>query len=281
MVIIIGQNICNDEFTKNVVKSGGGGRSLSRSSHSGDSKYDDNDNRLVSARRLFINRHGMTLFSFDYSQMEVAVMLYYAGEKDILYRIGNLGFDFHAFIAKEAFACNEEDSNFKLFRNISKGITFGVIYGMGNDTLSRAIGKSIDEAIQLREAYFNKVPKVKAYMDGIKANVEVGNMLYNAYGRRYSIPISQSYLATNYMIQGTAGDLIKEVMINIDRYLSDKKSNMLIQIHDELLFEIQDDEMHIIDDIAAMMKNNKLGIPLNVKVKKCMGSWANEVDYYE
>lgn len=268
-----------EEFMHRMVESSAGGFSMTSWSFTGDEKLSE-DTDLIAARRLFIPRDGHTLFSFDYTQMEVVVFLYYVKEFGLLNKISNHKFDFHSFIATEALGGDTSNAKtFSLMRQIAKGITFGIIYGMGLNTLSIQIGKSIEEASKFRERYFEVMPKAEKYIKHLSNKVRKGEAIYSDFGRRYCISPEKAYLVINYMIQGSSGDLIKEVMVELDKYLKDKKSSMLVQIHDELLFEISNDELNIISDIEKIMKTNSLKIPMSVDIKQCIGSWASKKEY--
>ena len=266
------------EKIKRIAKSGSGGRTMASGVFTGDEAYIDKDS-LISARRLFISRLERSLFSVDVSQMEISVFLYYIGEAELLERISRGGFDFHKFVAIDAFGANEADSNFKFIREIAKSITFGIIYGMGLETLAIQIGKSKEEAREFREKYFNLMPKAKIFMEKTIKKVKNRETIYNDYGRRYILPEEDAYKLINYLTQGTAGEIIKENMIEIDKFLIDKKTRMLLQIHDELIFEVPEDEEHLLKKIAKIMQKNSLGIHMNLDIKKCGSNWAGKEDY--
>jgi len=236
----------------------------------------------VAVRNLFVpSRPGSNLFSMDFSQMEVVVLLYFIKDEELLSLVKSEEFDFHVFVAIEALGGNPDDPEFEAIRAIAKSITFGVIYGMGIASLAIQLGKTENEAKMFRQRYYDRIPKAKPFINDLKAKIERGEYVYNGYNRRYVITPDKAYIGINYLVQGTSGDIIKENMIHIDKFLEDKKSKMLIQIHDELLFDIdeEEEESGIVYQIASIMKTNRLGIPLNVDVKKCKGSWANKEKY--
>jgi len=270
----------NEDFerVKRIAKSGAGGRTMASGMFTGDESYID-EKDLISARRLFISRPGTSLFSIDLSQMEVVVFLYYIGETDLLKKIEAGEFDFHDFVAIEALGAKKGGPNFNFIREIAKSITFGIIYGMGLKTLSLQIGKSIEEAKEFRRKYFNAIPKAKKFINEMTSKIENGGAVYNVYGRRYFLDINESYKIINYLVQGTAGEIIKERMIEIDKFLADKKTKMLIQIHDELLIEVPFEEEHYLKNIADIITVNSLGIKMKVDIKKCSGNWACKEKY--
>jgi len=256
-------------------KLGGGGRSASFT------EIDENaDNLLqVSARKLFISRNGASLFSFDISQMEVVVLLFYSKEYELLQKISSGDFDFHIFVAIEALGADKESPNFKLIRDIAKSITFGVLYGMGLNSLAIRIGKSRQEAVILKDKYFKRMPKAKKFIDDILEKAKNGEPISNIYGRRYYILKNEAYKIVNYMIQGTAGEIIKERMNEIAKFLHPFKSRMLLQIHDELIIEIYEDEEYLIPNLVDILSNTSLGFKLKIDVAKCKNDWASKEKY--
>ena len=112
------------------------------------------------------------------------------------------------------------------------------------------------------------------------AAVEQRGWIKNKYGRVYKIPSEMSYKGVNYLVQGTSADILNERLIEVHKYLQDKKSNVLLQVHDEIICEIHDSEFPIISDhIAQLLEQNSLGIPLFIDKEVCFPSWANKVDF--
>tara|TARA_R100000008_G_scaffold86841_1_gene81997 strand:+ start:4253 stop:6289 length:2037 start_codon:yes stop_codon:yes gene_type:complete len=250
----------------------------------GDESFDENDPKEISIRRLFVPREDYKLISFDYSQMEVRVFLSYLGNPnfDDLLKRGDL--DFHSEAAKLAFNVSENHPNFKTYRQAAKAITFGVIYGIGNARLAAQLGTSVEEAKQYKQNYFKNIEGSRLFINTVMQKVQEEKHLYNKYKRLYVIEPKFAYKGINYLVQGTSADILSERMIAVHKYLQDKKSNMLLQVHDEIICEIHADELHTVThEIKNLLETNTLDIPLQVDVEVCEPSWASkqEVSFVE
>lgn len=246
----------------------------------GDESYDETDEEQISIRRLFIPREGYTLVSFDYSQMEVRVFLSYLDNEEIKELLGRNDVDFHGETAKIAFNLDETHPEYKFYRQMAKAITFGIIYGIGSQKLSQQLRTSQGEAAVYKKTYLDSIKGSREFIKGVMAAVEQRGWIKNKYGRVYKIPSEMSYKGVNYLVQGTSADILNERLIEVHKYLQDKKSNVLLQVHDEIICEIHDSEFPIISDhIAQLLEQNSLGIPLFIDKEICFPSWANKVDF--
>lgn len=268
------------QLQEQLIRSGAGGVTRSSVAVSGDESFDyENNVNLISVRRMFVPREQRTLYSLDYKQMEVVVFLYYLKEWALMRRITEGDLDFHSYVAIEALGANPDSENFKMMRQIAKSITFGIIYGMGLGTLAIQIGGTTSDAEDFRNKYFAKIPSALDFIFEVKGIIEKEGVISNVFGRRYVIPKDRSYVVVNYLVQGTAGDIVKECMIKVSNRLQNTKSKMLVQIHDELIVEVHDSENSILKEVAGLMKTNSLGIPMAVDISKCVGSWGSKEHY--
>lgn len=253
-----------------------GGHSATAWMYAGDTDYSDEDN-MISVRRLFISRPGFTYFTFDFSQMEVKVFISYIHNEKILEEIQDRNFDFHSFVCKTVFGYDESHPNFSFWRQISKAITFGLIYGMGDGLLASTMQQTKEQAIKFRKKYFDKLEGSKEFIDTVFRKLKDRGYVFNRYGRRYFIPANKNYVAINYLVQGTSGDIVKDRMNHVNEYLSDKNSRIINQIHDELLIEVHNNEIDIVvPKIASILEHNDFKIPLSVDVSRCDPSWAHK-----
>ena len=227
-------------------------------------------------RNAFIADKGKKIFAADYSQIELRIMAHLSGDKNLLKAFKNK-IDIHSFTASEIFNIdiNKVSSD---DRRSAKAINFGLIYGMSSFGLSKQLGISIPEAKDYMDIYFNRYPKIKSYMNEMKAFAKTNGFVETLYGRKLYLPEinskqgqRRSYAertAINAPVQGTAADIIKIAMIEIDNWLTKKKSKtkMIMQVHDELVFEIfENDIEEEVAQIANLMKNCvKLDLPLEV-----------------
>jgi len=227
-----------------------------------------------SIRETFIAKDGYKLLSIDYSQIELRLLAHFSQDKALLEAFQN-GLDIHLATAIKLFG--EEEARAK--RDFAKSVNFGLLYGMGPKKLSEELGISRAEAKEIIDNYFASFPTVKNFLaqiqDRVKEEGYVETILKrrrifdyaNANGLQKSAFMRESI---NTLFQGSAADLIKLSMLEIYSYIKENSidGNMLLQIHDELIFEIRDD---IVDDISLKFRNimeniMELRVPLKCSV---------------
>ena len=247
----------------------------------GDESYDDNDDTQISLRRIIIPRQNTYLVSFDYSQMEVRVFLSYIAQsnKEVQAMLEQSDVDFHGEAAKLAFKVDENHKDYKYYRQTAKAITFGTIYGIGNNKLSTQLNVTPTEAGEYKKKYFDGIKGSKQFFDKVVSTVENRGWIRNRYGRVYHMDKRFGYKGVNYLVQGTSADIMSERMIEIHKYLENKKSNLLLQVHDEIICEVHKDEVQtVLPKIRDLLKTNTLDIPLDVDMEICSPSWATKKD---
>lgn len=230
-------------------------------------------------RRAFIADEGYSLLGADYSQIELRVLAHLSGDERLKGAFMN-NKDIHLLTAVEIFGLPPESITPEMRRR-AKTVNFGIIYGMSPYGLSADLGISQKDAKIYIDSYFSHYPGVKAFIDTIiKETRDKGYVTTILNRRRYIPEINAGDIATrelgerlavNTPIQGSASDIIKLAMINIDRKIKDKKlaSRMLLQIHDELIFEVDNKEVDLIREIVkeGMESVVRLSIPLKVALK--------------
>ena len=235
-------------------------------------------------RKAFIAEKNNLLISADYNQIEMRILADMADVKELKRAFKN-NQDIHSLTASQVFGVPINKVNDD-FRRKAKAINFGIIYGITQYGLAKQISVSNQEALDFISAYFKKFPEIKEYMNStIKACRKKGYVT-NIFGRRihlrgindknFSVRSFQERAAINAPIQGSAADIIRLAMIKIDKILEeDKKNNvkMLLQIHDELIFEcLQKDEVQvkkIIKDAMVSVStsdHHMFSIPLEVSI---------------
>ena len=243
----------------------------------GDEYYNEEDENQVAIRRLFIPRPEYSLVSFDYSQMEVRVFLSYLRNDEVDALLHNKDVDFHGEAAKIAFKVTEEDESFKFYRQMAKNITFGVIYGIGKAKLANQLNVSETDAMKYKKQYFEGMKGSRKFFNSVMNTVQERGWIKNRYGRVYVIPADISYKGVNYLVQGTSADILNERMVEVYDYLKDKKSNILLQVNDEIICEIHASELGTLPfQIQRLMEENSLDIPLRVDIDICTPSWATK-----
>lgn len=230
-------------------------------------------------RKAFVPADGFKMLAADYSQVELRVIASISGDENMIQAFRE-GEDIHARTAKEVFSLETLDEVTADQRRKAKEVNFGIPYGVSAYGLASRLGISNDEGKEMIDQYFNRFPGIQTYIDEtIKVTKESG-YVSTLIGRRRYIPDINSgnwnirgfaeRTAINMPIQGTAADIIKLAMINIHNMLIDEnwKSRMLLQVHDELIFEIHDDECDELPaKIKEMMENAyKLDVPLEVEM---------------
>ena len=246
----------------------------------GDESYDDTDESQVAVRRLLVPRDNYTLVSFDYSQMEVRVFLSYLKNEEIENLLIRNDVDFHGETAKIAFNMEEDDDEFKFYRQMAKNITFGIIYGIGSQKLSQQLRTSQKDAASYKKKYLDSIEGSRTFIKGVMEAVERRGWIKNRFGRVYKIPMEMSYKGVNYLVQGTSADILNERLIEVHKFLEDKQSNVLLQVHDEIICEIHDTELEYVpEEIVSLMQINSLDIPLFVDKEVCIPSWASKIDF--
>ncbi|MBO22867.1 MAG: DNA polymerase I [Rhodospirillaceae bacterium] len=213
-------------------------------------------------RAAFVARRGNKLVSLDYSQIELRVVAHVAGEEALIAAF-QAGQDIHAMTASQVFGVPLEHMDPMVRRN-AKAINFGIIYGISAFGLARNLGIDRGEAAAYIKAYFERYPAIKQYMDETKAFAQEAGFVETIFGRRiYLSGIKDKNQAVrgfaerqaiNAPIQGAAADIIKRAMIRVPAALHKKKlsSTMLLQVHDELLFEAPEGE---VDELIATVRN--------------------------
>ena len=241
-------------------------------------------------RTAFEAKEDYVLLSMDYSQIELRLIAHIAEEQSMLSAF-NDGIDIHLDTASKIFNLTKDNITPDLRRS-AKAINFGIIYGISAFGLAKQLKCSNTEAKEFITSYFNRFPKIKNYMENIKNNLYEDGFVETLFGRRININVQKNSnqnirsfaerQAINAPIQGTAADIIKLAMINIDNYI--KKNNLdvkiLLQVHDELVFEVRENEIQkIINDFKPIMETANLPIKkLNVNLSVDYGfgkNWAS------
>ena len=225
-------------------------------------------------RKAFIPDEGETFFSADYSQIELRIMAHLSQDPNMLDDF-NSGHDIHQATAAKVFKVPMEEVTSSMRRK-AKTANFGIIYGISAFGLAERMEVSRNEAKQLIDDYFATYPRVKEYMDKSIEKARKEGYTETLFGRRCQLPdinsrnaVVRGYAernAINSPIQGTAADIIKIAMINIDRRMKDEgmKSKMILQVHDELNFSVTHDEKERLQSLVTeeMQKAAKLSVPL-------------------
>ena len=229
-------------------------------------------------REAFVAPNGYILLAADYSQIELRIMAHLSQDKGLLKAFA-AGEDIHRHTAAEIFdvALNEVTTD---QRRSAKAINFGLIYGMSAHGLSKQLGIERHQAADYMTTYFERYPGVKTYMETTREQAKLDGYVETLFGRRLFLPeinssngMRRQYAertAINAPMQGTAADIIKRAMIDIDQWLITEKSaiRMIMQVHDELVFEVPVDQVEVAKAKIEhfMSQAAQLDVPLEVGI---------------
>jgi len=230
-------------------------------------------------RKAFIPDEGYKILAADYSQVELRVIASISGDQNMSHAF-NEGEDIHARTAREIFSLESLDDVTPDHRRKAKEVNFGIPYGVSAYGLASRLGISNKEGKEMIDQYFERFPGIGRYIEETTSFAREHGYVKTLMGRRRYIPDINSRnwnvrgfaerTAINMPIQGTAADIIKVAMIRIRDFLNKEnlKSRMLLQVHDELVFEIHEDEIEEVPStIQALMESAvKLDVPLKVDI---------------
>ena len=228
-------------------------------------------------RQAFVADPGFRLVAADYSQIELRIMAHLSGDRGLLDAFAS-GADIHRATASEVFAGGGEVGDEQ--RRSAKAINFGLIYGMSAFGLARQLGIERGEAQSYVELYFSRYPGVKAFMDATRESARDRGYVETVFGRRLYLPEIKSSnvhrrqyaerTAINAPMQGTAADIIKRAMLDLDAWIAESGApvRMIMQVHDELVFEVASEA---VGDVAPVIRERmsdaaELAVPLVVDI---------------
>lgn len=229
-------------------------------------------------RKVFVPSNDSVILSGDYSQIELRILAHMANVESLIEAFKN-NIDIHSKTASDIFKV-DLDLVTKEQRRMAKAVNFGIIYGISQYGLAENTGLSNSEAKKFIEDYLNLYPGIKDYMDRTIKDAYEDNIIKTMFGRmrkieeldskNYMIRQQGERIALNTPIQGTSADIIKMAMIEVDKMITTKnlKTKMLIQVHDELVFDVPNDEIDIFTkELTNIMENVvTLRVPLKIEV---------------
>ena len=241
----------------------------------------------IKIRKGFISEEGWSLVSFDYSQIELRVLAELSKDENLVlaYKKDK---DLHDLTARKIFFKADEEQVTREERSIAKVINFSILYGKTPFGLSKELKIPVADASLYIKTYFEQYPKVKRFLENILENAKLNGFVETLYGtRRYIKGINSSNknlqaqanrMAVNTVVQGTAANIIKKVMIKLyDEFKNKDDIKMLLQVHDELIFEVKDDAIEkYTGKIKEIMENTinfeDIKLSANGSVAKDWGS---------
>ena len=240
----------------------------------------------IRIRTGFVAKEGHSLISFDYSQIELRVLAELSKDKHLVQAYQD-DQDLHSLTARKIFFKTEEDEISRNERSIAKVINFSILYGKTPFGLSKELGITVQEASQYIRTYFEEYPRVRKFLEIVTETAKLHGFVETFYGtRRYisginaknkNIRAQAVRMAVNTVVQGTAANIIKKVMIELHQeFKNDKNIKMLLQVHDELIFEVCDEfSKEYMEKIEKIMENTvkfkKVPLKANGSVAKNWG----------
>ena len=236
----------------------------------------DEYGRLI--RKCFVSKEGYTFLSSDYSQIELRLFAELSNVESLKEAFINSE-DIHSFTASKIFNKDIKDVT-KEERSRAKAVNFGIIYGISSFGLANDLGINVNDAKDFIDRYMEKFDGIKAYMKKEVEDAKEKGYVTTIMNRKryideikasnYMIRMQGERMALNTPIQGSGSDILKKAMIDIDSEFKEKniKSKMLLQIHDELIFEVKEEEKEIVKEIVKEKMENafKLSVPLVVDI---------------
>ena len=230
-------------------------------------------------RQAIIAEPGWYLLSADYSQIDLRALAHISQDPELIATFLR-DEDVHTTTASRVFNVPPNEVTADM-RRVAKTVNFGVIYGMSDYGLEQATDLSRQEAAQFISAYFEKYPKVQDYIETTKAQARKQGYVQTVMGRRRYIPEIKSInrqvseaaerMAINMPVQGTSADIIKIASVNLHREMEKRglRSKMILQVHDELVFEVPPEEIDIMKELVSeiMPSALKLSVPLKIDIK--------------
>lgn len=230
-------------------------------------------------RKCFVPREDFDFFMIDYDQQELKILFDLANERNLIERV-LAGEDAHQVTADLA----------GITRTQAKTINFGLIYGMGLDSLAQSLEVEKEEARDIKARHLSKLKGIGDFVKGVQQSASImrpprnRGFIHNWAGRRLYCPTtSDAYKMVNHLIQSSAADVCRFAITRLDHFLKEFKSRMLVQIHDEILFEIHKSERHLIPEIKSIMEEAYIprnGLSLTASVEWSDISWFDKKEYH-
>ena len=232
-------------------------------------------------RKVFVPKDGFEFIDADYSQIELRLLAHMSEDANLIEAYKSAQ-DIHKITAAKVFNTPLDEVT-PLQRSNAKAVNFGIVYGISSFGLSQDLSISKKQANEYIEQYFKTYPKIKEFLDNSVKNAKETGYVTTLLGRRRPIPelsssnfMQRSFgerIAMNSPIQGTAADIIKMAMINVDKELINRnlESKIVLQVHDELLIEAKEDEIETVKEILVEQMKNALKLSVELEVSAEIG----------
>lgn len=221
-------------------------------------------------RKIFSPREHHFFVMIDFDQQEYRLLADLACERSLIKQVCE-GKDVHTATAELM----------RVDRFTAKTINFALLYGAGAATLAKTLGTTEEEALRLKQKYFSVLPNIQRFIKRTINESKHKGHIHNFAGRRLHVKKGREFVAVNHLIQSSGADVVKLAMLGLHSYLSDKRSAMVLQVHDEIIFEIHKDELLIINDLKSIMEGIYKpinGLNLTCSVGYSFSSWGDKIE---
>ncbi len=221
-------------------------------------------------RKIFPPRKNFLFVMIDFDQQEYRLLADLACERSLIKQVSG-GKDVHSATAELM----------RVDRFTAKTINFALLYGAGAATLAKTLGTTEEKALGLKMKYFSVLPNIKKFIKRTINECKFRGHIHNFAGRRLHVKKGREFVAVNHLIQSSGADVVKSAMLRLHDYLRDKCSDMVLQVHDEIIFEVHKDELHIIDDLKEIMEGIYKplnGLHLTCSVGYSFKSWGDKIE---
>lgn len=240
-------------------------------------------------RKAFVPDDGYQMWFFDLDQVEYRLFAHYAKLPSLLEQIKN-GYDVHAATAATLFGLDldelvrkvhDGDDEATAHRSRAKTLNFALIYGMGNQALANDLKVPLTEATEIKARYFSTMPEARVFINTVQQVIKMRGYVKNFFGRRRRLDPDDCYKAPNALIQGCAADYIKHKIVRIYKFLmwNGYKTHMTNVVHDEVVFDIHNDEAHLAPTLRWLMSDfETFRCPITAGAENGNPSWGQKVE---
>jgi DNA polymerase-1 len=224
-------------------------------------------------RNAFVTRPDFDLYFLDYKGQEMYIMIDLSGDQQVIEKVKD-GVDIYVAMAEMV----KQHTGIEITRSEAKALSLGVAYGQGAALIASNLGCSLEQAKKLKKVFLASLRGVNALDQWCKTQAKKFGRIHNPYGRVTQIDRGFEYKALNAMIQGTAADCTKTGIVEAYKFLQPYKSNVVLSVHDEIIFEIHHSEKHLVEDLQQIMIDAypHRHLPLRVDIEVSSSSWAKK-----
>lgn len=239
----------------------------------------NDETATVNIRKVFVCPPKYKLLSIDLSQIELRILAHYSKEPAMIETLRDRKGDIHTTTAIQMFGeVNNE------LRTVAKTLNFAVIYGAGGEALVEQLNKALPnkkillaQAKDFKAKFFRGYPLVQQFLWDVQRRIGERGFVSGKSGRRYYCEKDKAYRASNYLIQGESAMLMKRMMVDVETYLADKHTRLINVIHDEMLFDLHEDEEHIVPFLMAIIERSDVWrVPIFANAAISDTSWAEK-----